>query len=456
MNKNIFGTALLLLCTTLFAGSCAGSDDNTYETSGSCIITAVQLGSLVRTLHTTAADGSDSTYTVTVQGTDYPLTIDQLRGTICNLDSLPVGTDVSRTVLATLTASGSVSIKSLATGEDTLFVASDSTDFSQTRFVTAYATDGVSRRTYAVELRVHREWADSTTWTLGGRHEALETLSAGSGCVEDGVLHAFARLAQGPAHLTTPALSPGSGWSVQAVGNGNLDVRSVRRMGSKWYALAAGQLVASDNGSDWSSEGLQATSYTALAAAATASGILVATDGENFFSSTDGGASWTQDERESGALPQAGISGTVLTSEADPTLERAYVIGTRDGQTELWCRTLDSTGRSSQPWMHITTSRDADKACPLLDNYTLLPYDGGLLLLGEAAGDLSVPVVSYDGGRTWQRNVLKRPAAASAKAVCAAAGTGGQVYLLLGGEGQLWYGHVNRLGWRDIPTAFRK
>lgn len=453
MNKNIFGTALILLCALISAGSCAGSDDNSYSTTGDCIITTATLGSLVRIMHTTAADGTDSTYTVTVQGSDFPLSIDQLRASICNLDSLPVGTDVSRTVFAAFNTTGAASIKSLTTGEDTLFVSTDSTDFSQIRLITAYATDGVSRRTYAVELRVHQEWEDSTTWTLGGTSADVAALQGGRAFAADGELTAFVRTADGLRRLKAPTARPAE-LNATLTDNETLDVRSIQRAAGAYYALAAGQVVSSTDGLTWKSDTMQATHFTSLLAAT--GRIMIATDGTSFFSTTDGGRTWTQDAREEGTLPQAGLSGTVVTSEADTTQQRVYVIGTQGGKVGLWCRTLDATGRTSHPWMRLPADEDASAPCPVLDNYTLLPYDGGLLLLGEADGNLATPVISHDGGRTWTANALKRPAGASATAVCAATGEGGQVYLLLGGTGQVWYGHINRLGWREVKKAFKE
>lgn len=453
MKKNIFGTAFFLFCTLITAGSCAGSDDTTQETTGNCIITQATMGSLVRFMPTKASDGTDSTYTVTVQGSGYPLTIDQLHGTICNLDSLPVGTDISRIVFSSFSASGTVSIKSLTTGNDTVFSASDSTDFSQIRLITAYATDGVSKRTYAIEIRRHQEWPDSTTWTFGGTPSEVAASMGGRAFAGAGQLTAFISTADGPHMLTAPAATPAE-MTIATIGTTNLNVRSVQKQGNTYYATADGQVVRSTDGLTWTADGLQATNFTSLLAAGTKT--LIATDGTYFYSSSDGARTWAKDASEMASMPHAGLSGTVLTSASDPTQERAYVIGTREGKSELWCRTLDTTGEVSHAWMHLAANENEDTTCPVLDNYTLLPYDGGLLLLGEAGGNLSTPVISYDGGHTWKSGILKRPTDATASTVCAAVGEGGQVFLLLGGTGQIWYGHINRLGWREVKKAYKE
>ena len=450
---SIYRSVLAAFVAALVLVGCSGGDDYEYDTTGNSIVTNVVIGTLKRTMPTLTEDGRDSTYTVNVVGSYYPMTIDQMGGTICNLDSLPIGTDVSKVVFSSFECTGTASIKSLTTGEDTIFTTTDSIDFTQPRIVTTHATDGISTRSYIVELRVHKEWPDSTTWTRGGVVDELKTMSAGVGCVEDGTLNVFAQLSDGPYYVTAPALSL-EDWAFQPISDSNLDVRSVRRMNGKWYGLSSGQLVESSNGIDWSSDGMQATHYTHLVAAA--SSVLFATDGEEIFSSTDNGKSWIKDQRESGALPKAGVSGVAVASTADPTQERIYFVGSQEGRADVWCRTIDIRGEETYPWMRITDDEQTEDACPLLDNYTLLPYDGGLLLMGEAAGNISNLFMSYDSGHTWKSTTMKRPATAPSTSVCGVVGDKGLVCLLLGGSGERWHGRINRLGWKEVNTSFKK
>jgi hypothetical protein len=144
------------------------------ELSHDCIVTSITMGSLKRVMHTKNALGQDSTYEVNVTGAYYPLTIDHLGGKIYNNDSLPYGTDLSRVVFSAINASGALVIRSLMTGEDTTFVATDSTDFTQPRTFVVYAADGRSHRTYEVKLNVHHEEGDSAVWhNLSAGNEAL-------------------------------------------------------------------------------------------------------------------------------------------------------------------------------------------------------------------------------------------------------------------------------------------
>ncbi len=159
-----FGTASLMLGTLTTA--CFNDDDTVTEVSNECVITGVQLGKLVRTATQRTADGQrDSIVTTSVSGTLYPFTIDQERNLIYNVDSLPRGTNAARAVLSTLNLVGSAVLRSLTTGQEESFTLTDSLDLSQPRELVVYSADRSVRRTYTLELRVHRTEGDSTVWS---------------------------------------------------------------------------------------------------------------------------------------------------------------------------------------------------------------------------------------------------------------------------------------------------
>ena len=158
MKFNIKYLSMFMSVLCLFA-ACADDDDDDSTDTNSCFISAVTLGTLSRTIVQT-----DTTYQVSVTGSYYPMTIDHIKGEIYNIDSLPYNTNVEKVVFSTLNAQGTLALKSLFSGEDTLFVSTDSTDFRQPRQITVYGTDGISRRQYTMTLNVHREEGDSMNW----------------------------------------------------------------------------------------------------------------------------------------------------------------------------------------------------------------------------------------------------------------------------------------------------
>lgn len=158
---------MLLLCGSILV-SCFDDTTTDYSTYNDLAVTAVSFGTLVQQKHTTDKAGKD---TITEESYNAsaacPFTIDQLNNRIYNLDSLPVGVRADKIVFSTFTVrDGSVGLRKLTAAEDTLYSLSDTLDFSSgVREFNLYGSDGTSRRTYKVEVRIHKQSPDSLTWT---------------------------------------------------------------------------------------------------------------------------------------------------------------------------------------------------------------------------------------------------------------------------------------------------
>lgn len=157
---------ILLLCGSTLV-SCF--DDTEIDISGynDLMLSAVSFGTLNRVMHTTNSAGKDSTFTTTVSAsTVYPFTIDHINNVAYNLDSLPTGTCADKIIFSTFTVrDGSVVVKKVTADEDTLYATADTLDFSKGyREFTLYGADGTSKRKYKVEVRIHKQSADSVTW----------------------------------------------------------------------------------------------------------------------------------------------------------------------------------------------------------------------------------------------------------------------------------------------------
>lgn len=159
---------IAVLLTSLLPTSCLKTDEETDFTQyNDLFVSSAALGTLPRYLHTTASDGTDSIYQTTVSAASlYPLSIDHLSNTIYNADSLPVGVDAGKIIFSAFNVSqGTLAIEKPGTEEDTLYTTTDSIDFSDgPRKFKLYGLDGTSRRTYTVDIRIHREAIDSLTW----------------------------------------------------------------------------------------------------------------------------------------------------------------------------------------------------------------------------------------------------------------------------------------------------
>lgn len=166
MLKTLTAIPLLSVVFGCLFTACLSDNQTEIVVSNDCVVTQIKLGKLHREIKTRTADGKkDSVYVQNVPGRLYELTIDQHNNTIYNADSLPFNTNVKRVVLSALSVRGGATLQSLATGRDTIVSLTDSIDFSQPRRLTIHGEDGISKRTYTIELRVHREEGDSAKWS---------------------------------------------------------------------------------------------------------------------------------------------------------------------------------------------------------------------------------------------------------------------------------------------------
>ena len=185
-NRNISSTLTALtrqfavIAIVLLAGStlssCLNNDSGEFDPTeyNDLYVSSVKLGTLPRYLHVTASDGTDSIAKSSISASSaYPMTIDHLQNMVYNADSLPYGVDAEKVIFSTFSiAQGTLAVEMLdrkdeTTGEpvDTVYSTSDSIDFSKgPRRFKLYGVDGTSRRTYTVDVRIHRQTEDSLTW----------------------------------------------------------------------------------------------------------------------------------------------------------------------------------------------------------------------------------------------------------------------------------------------------
>ena len=111
----------------------------------------------------------------TVYGVKYKFTIDQIRGEIYNIDSMPVHADtiIDKILITSLnTASGIVTMKSHDGTQDSIINLSDSINFSNTMKeplkITVWAPDLQIKKDYRISVRVHQHDPDSLRWQYTG------------------------------------------------------------------------------------------------------------------------------------------------------------------------------------------------------------------------------------------------------------------------------------------------
>ena len=165
MNKGFY----LLVLSVLTLSSCLNGDDEEQVYYYDTALTAFKLGSLSRTMHTTSSTGEDSTYTTTVAGSAFAFTIDQQKGLVYNVDSLPIGTDVSKVVFTATTKNSGSFVLNLRTKDGlrdslTVYSGTDSIDFTKPLECRVYNQSGTAYRKYMVDVRVHQQNGDDFHW----------------------------------------------------------------------------------------------------------------------------------------------------------------------------------------------------------------------------------------------------------------------------------------------------
>lgn len=459
MKKISFKCLVAAIIASLTMSSCDTTNDSEYTPSRDCLITAVTMGTLTRTVHTKDAQGQDSTYTVSVNGALYPIYIDQLENRIYNADSLPVGTNVDKVAFTTFTAKNSVVIKSLTTGNDTLFSATDSTDFSQQRTFKVYSEDLLSTREYTMELRVHREEADTFAWQRMAEGTFLPVASfveSRTLCL-DRSLYVFGQLSDGNAQVVmTNTQQPdfSSAILLPNVAGQAINARSVQYFHGAFYALAGNRLVRSATGTDNWSE-VHSELNPDMLATAYGDSLYALADGKLY--ATADGTQWTQCLTDTpNALPQTQITAAAQSQRIDPQTVSVIMTGQRGGEPVVWRHDVDLLGSYVYPWINLPQTEElGDYACPLLHSTNLTAYDNAVVLTGVTDTHEVAPLyVSRDYGRTWKADEWKKPYLTGVTAISAAVDADQYLWLVCSGTGTVYKGRINRLGWKDNPTRF--
>lgn len=458
MNARHIIIPLLLTVVTLLA-SCLSDDEVEVTTYSDAAMTAFSIGTLPCTQHTTGKSGQDSTYTTEKSYDTYAFTIDHTAGRVYNVDSLPAGVS-TRACLPTITAKngGYIYVKNLDNDSLRYYSSADSIDFRQPRVVRIYANDGTWSRDYTVEVRVHKESADSLYWRAQPSQTALAALGDMRGLffrgnvvvwgIKDGVSEAY-------------ATTDGSSWR-QLVLPASEGV-SMATDGSRLYALSAkGELHASADLTTWKPRHADTSLYM-LAGAARTELYALATDGL-LYGSRDQGATWTADIPGAYAanIPTRDITAvtTVATTNAD--IDRVLIAGNSQSATQSTALMLTKDVDTADPsesgtWTVIPFTAATWHHAPALEHIQIVPYASGLVMIGgqgrgvcdeEAFAKVRF---SRDGGLNWwtdKRLFLPQGFSASPTSFALVADDTCHLWLIAGGSGQVWRGYLSQLTWQ--------
>lgn len=453
----------LLLALVLAASVCSGcfrDNDEDTDYSGMSLVTTASLGSLKRTIYVPRTDKPDTISIISVSGSLYPLTIDQVNHVIYNADSLPCNTWVDKVVFNTFNVEGSAAIKSLVDGKDTTFVAKDSTDFRQPRQITVYGYDGESRTTYTVDIRCHKEREDSMQWNLVSPTQLPMELADTRLLACGEVLHLWGLIGNDTWHYTAHSSRP-QAWTGDRVTNNTPQPQTIVQQGSVFYGMNATDIVSSTDGLHWTRSAARSEGIVALAGAT--SRALYGLSAQGYLRSDNGGSTWTADADDAhDSIPVSHISCVSRTTRSNAATEEALLVGnTASGRTVVWKRNemtdpeLDATAQFS--WNHLVSTADNRGMVPNRHSSSLAYYDGGALLAGLDDEGHAALSMSYDTGRSWSDSPVSTPEVAEGlTSLTMTIDANNYVWLYCAGTGQLWQGRLSRLGWKPAEDVFVK
>ena len=464
--SNKIGRACLLLMAALLFVSCLDddyTDDITLYDDNA--ITQFNLTTAKLTVHTTTSGGEDSTYVIhTETVADYPFYIDQLKGEIFNVDSLPKGIDATKMLCSISTKNNAmVFLENYSRDSLRSLTSTDSVDFSVPRYLRVYASNGLSYREYKVTVNVHTQEPGQFRWTQMAGFAPLASM----GRVRLVVLgDSLALFGQEGGHTVAYKTADGENWKPTPTQLGAEACANMATKGDTLFAIDGGKLLYT----------LDARNYTAVDGTQSLPQALFGADSESLYgldqgrivASADGGRTWADDQTgdDLSQLPATDLASTTVAYHYVADADYVLLAGNRDASAyaddstaRVW-RKVAEHSEGSEPGKWVYMEADSHNAYPLprLDGLTVVDYNGCKLAFGGqgvgACDDAPYANVyeSRDWGLTWKPSAtyaLPDAFDAAATATAAATDAAGNLWIVCAGSGQVWRARLNSIDWAD-------
>ncbi|MEG1728510.1 MAG: DUF6242 domain-containing protein [Bacteroidaceae bacterium] len=448
-------TKLAVVLSSVLVAACGSNDEHIVSTSSDCAITNVALGTLYRTMHSTTVAGKDTTYTTNFSGRYFPMSIDQQKLEIYNVDSLPINTHINKTILS-ITADGSISIRPLNAETDIRFSSTDSIDFSTPRNFTILSTDGTSKKTYKIKMNVHQVESEKFTWNLINKTDNnLKECSQQRSFLNNGYIYLFG-IENEKAFLLKASTADELAWEKTEIGNAaSFSISSLQSFDGLFYTLANGLLSTSKDGISWNS--IQPNLLMDKLVAAGKKEIYGLKDGKLYGSVN--GLHWEEQKLDSSFdnFPTDHLSSISFTSRINKDIEFLLLGGTKGKESKLWKKENYFTINEITPWSFCPNTEENKYSLPVLTSLTFLNYDNSQLAIGFQDHNLTPFFLSKDGGLTWIKSkktyTLPTSLTPPSNYSCIV-DSDNFIWLFCGGTGEVWKGRLNRLGFENNSNSF--
>ena len=440
------------LCLAAFTiTSCLDSDEIEFEFSENASITNFSINN-IDTKVTVKKNGKDTVIIKTLFGADYKFSINQNTGEIFNVDSLPLGTDVTK-VVPNITADTPGIY--MVSDKDTIWRDGDSLNFEKPIKFKVMAYTGKFGRVYTAHVNVHQQNPDTITWAKinGNFHKLIQEQKA---VYANNQIFVFSK--QQDYVFMTNSIN-GKDWS--NLRSTNLpqfaDYRSVMYWNNSFYILANHDLYISNDGITWekSTAALKFNQLVANIELPNSKKITAITE-DGLYAESSNGTEWNIFEEIPSSFPQNSnyVSYPLRTNT---NLGRLVVMGpsaASDSTTVAWGQLA-----TEHDWAQMSYE-DNESLCPNFENPTLIHYNNQLYAFGGPVRTKKVTPAfqnfysSADHGISWKKEtkILAFPETfaslygiAKGNYSCVV-DKDNHIWFMWGNSGEVWRGRINRLG----------
>ena len=461
MRKSIY-LLLSIFCLMPLVVSCISDETVDYSIYNDCAITAFALQDIEWEDTTANQYGEDSTYTTTITGTDYAFTIDQEKGLIYNIDSLPKGTHVDK-ILLDITADGNAVYRHNDSEDSTYYyLSSDTINFTKPIHAIVYSYSGNNSKEYTIQVNVHQQDGDESNWDLHENAWVGKDLEAPRAVTYGDKVAVFGL--QDDQLMVTIATQGTMDWSEPEAVNGVSGTASydnITVFQHTLYMLDNGVLYLSDDATNWTA--VQTNTPISHLLGCNSSEIFGVYD-NTFITSADA-MSWNAEATEYPEfIPDSNIFSFHAQSTTNPNIERTVTFGQIKESTDTiaaaWYRDNGYQQDYSNMWTYAYTARDNKYALLNLNNLVVLYYKEYLMAFGNDcrnkgyARAFNQLYVSKDWGLTWKGQddedydtYLELPALLyrNKENFAAYVDPDYNVWILMQGSGDVWCGYLNRM-----------
>ena len=454
MNIRLLNIITCLFITAFIATSCLEDEEFEIEYSSDASITSFKINN-IDTKYPATVNGKDTTLTTTVTGSNYPFAIDQNQGLIYNVDSLPVGTDVSK-VVAEIKADGYVFI---VAETDSIWEEGDSLDFRKPIQFKVMSMQGSYGRTYTAKINVHQQDPKEMRWTRVESNFNANIRNQKAVYFNQQIL-VFADQDEQVA-VTMTDQNDGAEWTnLQPIDIPvKADYSSIIVWGEYLYILAGNDLYCSSNGINWvPTESKQKISQLVAAIDEKEVTKLIATTVDNLYAETSDGTVWTTYS----TLPADFAKGTYSYASYPLTtnnkLHRIVLMGENNVENDS-ANIVWSQLATEHEWTPLTMEGNKHE-CPNMENAGMIYYNNLLYSFGgPGKNGSSVKAFEYfyasnDNGIGWEK-VTKDVMFPEEFATLYTQAGGNYsfvvddnqfVWFMWGKTGEVWRGRINKLG----------